>query len=181
LFAWQIVSRSEWLEARTDLLAKEKAAVRANDAFRAQLRDDFPMVKIDKEYTFDGPNGKVALADLFDDRKQLIVYHFMLAPEDEAGCPGCSFLADNLPSSLTHLNSRNTTLVLVSRAPLEKIESFKKRMGWNYPWFSSFGTDFNYDFHVTMDEDVAPLSYNCMYSFSLRCSKLWAPTSQQNS
>ena len=95
----------------------------------------------------------------------LIQLKQMLTPWSSAGCSGCSFLADNLPSSLTHLNSRGTTLVLVSRAPLEKIESFKKRMGWNYDWYSSFGTDFNYDFHVTMDEDVAPVTYNCKYLF----------------
>jgi len=118
------------------------------------------MVKIEKEYTFEGVNGKATLSELFDSRKQLIVYHFMLGPDDEAGCPGCSFLADNLPSNLSHLNSRNTTLVLVSRAPLDKIEKFKKRMGWNYPWFSSFGSDFNYDFNVSLDDTVAPAVYN---------------------
>lgn len=118
------------------------------------------MVKVDKEYTFDGPNGKVTLADLFAGRRQLIVHHFMFAPENEAGCEGCSFQADNLPSSLSHLHSRETTLVLVSRAPLAKIEKFKSRMGWNYPWYSSFGTAFNYDFHVTNDEAMAPVQYN---------------------
>lgn len=119
-----------------------------------------PMVKIDKEYTFDGPNGKVTFADLFDGRKQLIIYHFMFAPEDEVGCDGCSFQADNLPSSLSHLHARETTLVLVSRAPLAKVEKFKARMGWAFPWYSSFGTDFNYDFHVTNDETVTPVQYN---------------------
>lgn len=118
------------------------------------------MVKIDKEYTFDGPNSKVTFADLFDGRKQLIIYHFMFAPEDEVGCDGCSFQADNLPSSLSHLHARETTLVLVSRAPLAKVEKFKARMGWAFPWYSSFGTDFNYDFHVTNDETVTPVQYN---------------------
>lgn len=118
------------------------------------------MVKIDKEYTFEGPNGKVTLADLFEGRKQLIVHHFMFAPENEVGCEGCSFQADNHPFSLAHLHARETTLVIVSRAPLAKIDKFKARMGWPYPWFSSFGTDFNYDFHVTNDEAVAPVQYN---------------------
>jgi len=133
--------------------------MRANDALNAQLRE-FPMVKIDKEYTFDGPIGKVKLEDLFEGRKQLIVYHFMLAPEDKAGCTGCSFLADNFPKTLTHLNSRDTTLALVSRAPLANIEKFKTRMEWGYHWYFSFESDFNYDFNVTMDEAVAPVQYN---------------------
>ena len=140
-------------------MVKEKAAVRANDELASQLRD-LPMVKILKEYTFDGPNGKVTLDDLFDGRKQLIVYHFMFAPEDEVGCEGCSFMADNLPSAISHLRARETTLVLVSRAPRAKIEKFKSRMGWSHLWYSSLGTDFNYDFHVTNDEGVAPVQYN---------------------
>jgi len=155
----KVVSPAEWLTARKALLVQEKAALRADDKLNAQLRD-FPMVKLDKNYTFSGPNGSVTLADLFEGRKQLIVYHFMLDPKDEVGCHGCSFLADNLPTHAGHLNSRNTTLVLVSRAPYEKIAKFKERMGWPFPWFSSYGTDFNYDFHVTQDEDVAPVLYN---------------------
>lgn len=118
------------------------------------------MVKLNKQYTFDGPDGKITLSDLFEGRKQLIVYHFMLGPDDTAGCEGCSFLVDNLPSSLAHLKSRDTSLVLVSRAPLEKIESFKKRMGWTFPWFSSSESDFNYDFHVTLDGSFASTQYN---------------------
>ena len=156
----QVVSKDEWVTARKALLVKEKAAVRASDELHAQLQNELPMVKVDKEYTFEGLNGKVTLPELFDGRKQLIVYHFMLGPDDEAGCSGCSFVADNLPSSLAHLHSKDTTLVLISRAPLAKIEGFKKRMGWNYPWFSSFGSDFNYDFHVSLDEEVAPAEYN---------------------
>ncbi|KAE8451269.1 hypothetical protein EG329_004434 [Mollisiaceae sp. DMI_Dod_QoI] len=155
----KIVSQEEWLAARKDLLEKEKAATRASDAFNATYRD-FPMLKLDKEYTFDGPNGKVTLPDLFDGRKQLIVYHFMLGPDDNAGCTGCSFLTDNLPSSLTHLNTRNTTLVLVSRAPLAKIKEFQDRMGWRFPWYSSFDSIFNYDFHVSLDGNIAPTEYN---------------------
>lgn len=106
------------------------------------------MVKLNKEYSFNGPNGKVKLADLFEGRKQLILYHFMLAPEDKAGCTGCSFVVDNLPSSLTHLHSRDTTLALVSRAPFPSIEKFKTRMGWSFPWYSVFGSEFNSDFKV---------------------------------
>jgi len=113
------------------------------------------MVKIDKDYTFENPSGKFTLADLFQGRKQLIVYHFMLGPDDEAGCHGCSFTADNLPSSSTHLNGADTTLVFISRAPVAKIEQYKKRMGWDFPWYSSFGTDFNWDYNVSLDEAVA--------------------------
>ncbi|KAH9222841.1 hypothetical protein DL95DRAFT_518372 [Leptodontidium sp. 2 PMI_412] len=156
----KVVSQEQWLTARKELLEKEKAATRAAAEFKSQLQKDFPMVKLSKEYTLEGPNSKATLSELFAGRKQLVVYHFMLAPDDESGCEGCSFLADNLPSSLEHLNSRDTTLVLVSRAPIAKIEKFKKRMGWNYPWYSSFGSDFNYDFHVTLDESVAPVEYN---------------------
>ncbi|PMD48908.1 DUF899-domain-containing protein [Hyaloscypha variabilis F] len=155
----QVVSETEWTKARKALLIKEKAHTRANDALTAELRS-LPMVKIEKEYTFDGPNGKVTLADLFDGRKQLIVHHFMFGPENEVGCEGCSFMADNMPSHPSHLKARETTMVMVSRAPLAKIQAFQKRMGWKYPWYSSFGTDFNYDFHVTNDEAVAPVQYN---------------------
>ena len=124
------------MTARKELLVKEKAAVRAQASFNDQLRD-FPIVKIDKEYTFESLDGKsVTLSELFQGRKQLLVYHFMLGPEDDAGCSGCSFLADNLPSSLAHLHAANTTLVLVSRAPVAKIEAFQKRMGWDFPWYS---------------------------------------------
>ncbi|KAH8819845.1 hypothetical protein F5884DRAFT_761990 [Xylogone sp. PMI_703] len=155
----KVASQEEWIEARKELLVKEKSAVRANDELAAQLRD-LPMMRVDKEYSFDTLSGKKSLADLFDGRKQLIVYHFMFDPEKDAGCNGCSFLTDNLPSSLAHLQARNTTLVLVSRAPIEKIEKFKSRMGWSYPWYSSFGSSFNYDFHVTNDEAIAPVQYN---------------------
>ncbi|PVH86874.1 DUF899-domain-containing protein [Cadophora sp. DSE1049] len=160
----KVVSQEEWLKARKDLLEKEKAATRAAAEFRAQLQNDFPMVKLDKEYTFEGPSGKATLSKLFGGRKQLVVYHFMLAPEQESACEGCCFMADNFPSSLEHLNSRDTTLVVVSRAPIANIEKFKKRMGWNFPWYSSFESEFNYDFHVTLDESIAPVEYNYMKS-----------------
>ena len=124
----------------------------------AKLRD-LPMVLVPKTYTFTGPNGEVTLSDLFAGRHQLIVYHFMLGPDDEEGCSGCSFLADHIPN-LSHLKHRDTTFVVVSRAPFEKITAFKKRMGWTFPWYSSAGSDFNYDLHVTLDENVAPAMYN---------------------
>ncbi|KAH8590010.1 hypothetical protein B0O99DRAFT_692038 [Bisporella sp. PMI_857] len=150
-----VVSRDEWLKARKDLLIKEKAATRAQDALDAELRG-LPMVKLENDYKFDGPNGQVGLADLFDGRKQLVVYHFMLGPGDTAPCTGCAFLADNLPANLSHLKSRKTSLVLISRAPFAVIEKVKKKMGWEIPWYSSLGSDFNYDFHVTLDESIAP-------------------------
>jgi len=118
------------------------------------------MVRVTKTYNFTGPNGTVPLSDLFEKNKQLIVYHFMLSPGGKGLCTGCSFQADNFPKELVHLNARGVTLVMVSRAPWEEISAFKERMGWNIPWYSSFGSDFNYDFHVTMDEEVAPLQYN---------------------
>jgi predicted dithiol-disulfide oxidoreductase (DUF899 family) len=146
----KIVSRAEWLSARKELLAREKELTRDRDLVNAERRR-LPMVRIEKGYIFDGPDGKVCLLDLFGERCQLIVYHFMFDPSWEEGCPSCSFLVDNI-GHLSHLNARKTSLALVSRAPLAKIEPFKKRMGWTFPWYSSFGSDFNYDFHVTMDE-----------------------------
>jgi predicted dithiol-disulfide oxidoreductase (DUF899 family) len=156
----KVVSPEEWIAARKDLLLKEKELTRATDALSAQLRE-LPMVKVTKQYTFEGPDGKASLSllDLFNGRKQLIIYHFMLGPDMEQGCSGCSFFADHVPD-LSHLQSRNTSFVAVSRAPIAKIEAFKKRMGWTFPWYSSFGTDFNYDFHATQDESIAPIEYN---------------------
>lgn len=152
-------THEEWVAARKTLLEKEKEYTKAGEALGQQLRA-LPHVKIGNEYSFDGPDGKVSLLGLFDGRKQLIIYHFMLGPDDTQGCVGCSFVADNLPPYLQHLNSRDTTFVMVSRAPLEKIEAYKKRMGWTMPWYSSFGTDFNYHFHATNDEAVAPVMSN---------------------
>jgi uncharacterized protein (TIGR02246 family) len=153
-----VVSRAEWLGARRALLAKEKEFTRERDAVNVERRR-LPMVRLDKDYVFDGPHGQAGLLDLFEGRQQLIVYHFMFDPSWDAGCPSCSFLADNV-GHLAHLHARNTTLALVSRAPLEKIEAYSRRMGWSVPWYSSFGSDFNYDFHVTLDERVAPIEYN---------------------
>ncbi|MEV4754070.1 DUF899 domain-containing protein [Micromonospora sp. NPDC049559] len=154
----QVTSREEWLRARLELLAQEKAAMRAQDAVAARRRE-LPRVRIDKDYVFEGPDGKVRLADLFEGRPQLIVYHFMFHPEWEDGCPSCSFTIDSL-GRLEHLNGLNTSFVMVSRAPLEKIERYRTRMGWTATWVSSAGSDFNFDFHVTNDESVAPIYYN---------------------
>jgi len=151
----QVVSRDEWLTARAELLVKEKEATRARDRLNAQRRR-LPMVKMDKQYLFDGPDGQVELADLFDGRRQLIIYHFMFDPSWEDGCPSCTYLVDNLPSNLARIRASDTSLVLVSRAPLAKLESYKQRMNWTVPWFSSFRSDFNYDFGVTNDEGEMP-------------------------
>jgi predicted dithiol-disulfide oxidoreductase (DUF899 family) len=145
-----VVSREEWRAARERLLAKEKEATRALDALSAERRR-LPMVQIDKPYEFEGAAGKVGLLDLFEGRRQLIIYHFMLGPDAKQGCAGCSMVVDNMGNP-AHLNARDTTLALVSRAPLPKLETFKRRMGWTIPWYSSFGSDFNYDFGVTRGE-----------------------------
>lgn len=154
----RIVSRPEWLAARKQLLAEEKAFTRARDALNRQRRE-LPMVEIDKDYAFEGPAGDVGLVDLFEGRRQLIIYHFMFHRDRGEGCSGCSYLVDNV-GRLEHLHARATTLALVSRAPLAELEPFKARMGWTLPWYSSFGGDFNYDFHATTDEAVAPVEYN---------------------
>lgn len=154
----RVATREEWLAARKALLAKEKELTRLRDAVNAERRR-LPMVHIEKTYAFDGPNGKARLVNLFEGRRQLLVYHFMFGPDRDEGCPSCSFVVDNI-GHLAHLHARDTTLVLVSRAPLDKITRFKTRMGWTIPWYSSFGSDFNYDFHATLDEGVAPVEYN---------------------
>src|SRR5215469_18432957 len=162
----RVVAPEEWLAARKDLLAQEKEATRAKDAVNAARRA-LPMTEVTKEYTFTGQGGQASLADLFDGRRQLITYHFMWRheqsgfPGEDQGCPTCSFLVDGIGiGQLSHLDACDTTLVLVSRAPIASIERFKKRMGWQLPWYSSAGSDFNYDFHVSFDEDKAPLEYN---------------------
>jgi predicted dithiol-disulfide oxidoreductase (DUF899 family) len=150
-----VVSQAEWQAARDKLLVKEKAATHARDALAAERRR-LPMVRIDKEYVFEGPNGKASLLDLFDGRRQLLLYHFMFGPGASgwptAGCPGCSMVVDNMGNPAAHLHARDTSLVLVSIAPLPQIEAYRKRMGWSLPWFSSSGTDFNKDFGVTTDK-----------------------------
>jgi predicted dithiol-disulfide oxidoreductase (DUF899 family) len=156
----KIVARDEWLATRTQLLVKEKDLTHQRDALNAERRD-LPMVEIEKDYAFDGPTGSVRLIDLFEGRPQLIVYHFMFHPEWEDGCPSCTAGTDELsPGFLDHLHTRDTSYAMVSRAPLEKLEAWKAKKGWNLPWYSSFGTDFNYDFGVTIDASGGFDEYN---------------------
>mgnify|MGYP001178167776 CR=1 FL=1 len=143
-----VISREEWLEQRRTLLALEKEETRLRDRVRA-ARQALPWVKVEKEYVFDTPTGRRPLADLFDGRSQLMIYHFMFGPDWDAGCPGCSFMSDHMDGALPHLNNHDVTYVAVSRAPLDKIKAYKKRMGWRFPWVSSYGSDFNFDFHVS--------------------------------
>ena len=144
----KIVSQDEWLAARKAHLADEKTFTRARDEL-SRKRRELPWVKVDKAYVFDGPNGKQTLADLFGKNSQLIVYHFMLGPDWEAGCPSCSLLADHFDGAVIHLAQRDVTFLVASRAPLPQIEAFRRRMGWHFKWVSSFGSDFNYDYQVS--------------------------------
>ena len=156
----QIVGRDEWLATRKELLAREKEMTRARDALNT-VRRELPMVAVEENYIFDGPEGLVGLRELFDGRRQLIVQHFMFDPEWEDGCPSCTAAADEISDGLlAHLHARDTTLVVVSRAPLAKIERYKAKRGWTFPWYSSYGSSFNYDFHVTIDASVAPVMFN---------------------
>jgi predicted dithiol-disulfide oxidoreductase (DUF899 family) len=147
-----IVSREEWLEARKALLAQEKEELRLRDAVNA-ARAALPWVRIEKDYVFDTPGGRKSLAELFDGRSQLLVYHFMLGPDWSEGCPRCSFIADHIGQTLAHLNNHDVTWTAVSRAPLARIEQYKARMGWGFPWASSHGGDFNHDFHVSFTQE----------------------------
>ncbi len=156
----EVVSPEQWRAARVELLAEEKAMTRARDRLSAKRRR-LPMVEVHKPYVFDGPDGDASLLDLFDGRRQLIVVHFMFNPAWQDGCPSCSASADEISDGFVrHLNARDTTLAHVSRAPFDKLEDYKRRKGWTLRWYSSFASDFNYDFHVTMDESTAPLEYN---------------------
>ena len=137
---------------------KEKEFNRQRDALSAERRK-LPMVAIEKGYAFQGPEGRRTLAELFEGQRQLLVYHFMFEPDHDEGCPACSFVADNFASGLVHLAARDTAFAVISRAPLDKIDRFKKRMGWTFPWLSSFGTDFNYDFGVTLDKKHAEYNF----------------------
>lgn len=148
----RIVSQAEWLAARQAFLAAEKKFTAARDELSRQRRT-LPWVRVDKPYTFDGPAGNVTLADLFEGRSQLIVYHFMLGPGWEEGCKSCSFLADHFDGAIQHLAQRDVTMLAVSRAPWPQIEKFKNRMGWRFKWVSSFRNDFNRDFHVSFTKD----------------------------
>jgi predicted dithiol-disulfide oxidoreductase (DUF899 family) len=158
----EIVSEAEWLIARKDLLTREKEFTRQRDALSAARRQ-LPMVKIDKQYVFEGPEGKETLADLFGGRSQLIVYHFMFGPDWEEGCKSCSYLADHFDGANWHLAHRDVSFVAISRAPLSKLESYKKRMGWRFKWLSSEGNHFNFDYHVSFtkeDEKKNKVYYN---------------------
>ena len=148
----QVVSQAEWLAARKQLLAKEKEFTKLRDELSRERRE-LPWEKVEKQYAFQGPKGKETLAQLFDGRSQLIVYHFMLGPGWKEGCPSCSFLADHFNPSVVHLAQRDVTFVAVSRAPLPEIEVFKKRMGWGFKWVSSSGSDFNFDYRVSFTKD----------------------------
>lgn len=144
----RVVSKEQWLEARRALLAEEKAFTRQRDALNAKRRD-LPWVKVDKSYSFDTPDGKQTLADLFGKRSQLLVYHFMYGPDWEQGCPTCSFWADNFEGIDVHLAHRDMSFVAISRAPLDKLQAYQKRMGWRFKWVSSHDSDFNWDFRVS--------------------------------
>lgn len=148
----QIVSRDEWITARKAHLAREKEFTRQRDRLSAERRQ-LPWVRVDRVYSFDGPDGRETLADLFAGRSQLIVYHFMFGPVWQEGCKSCSYLADHFDGSIVHLAQRDVTLVAVSRAPLPEIEAFKRRMGWRFRWVSSNGNDFNRDYHVSFTAD----------------------------
>jgi predicted dithiol-disulfide oxidoreductase (DUF899 family) len=147
-----VVSESEWLAARKELLAKEREFTHLRDELSRERRA-LPWVKVEKDYQFDTPVGKKSLADLFQGRSQLIVYHFMFAPGWTEGCKSCSYLSDHFDGMTIHLAHRDVTLMAISRAPIAEIDTFKKRMGWRFPWASSFGTDFNYDYHVSFTDD----------------------------
>lgn len=154
----KVAAEGEWLAARLKLLEDEKELTKQMDRVNAERRR-LPMVKVEKDYLFDTPSGKKSLLDLFEGRKQLLIYHFMFEPDAETGCMGCTGYVDAL-GDLSMLNERNTTMKIVSRAPLPKLEAYKAKRGWSVDWVSSFGSDFNYDYHATLDEAVAPVEYN---------------------
>jgi predicted dithiol-disulfide oxidoreductase (DUF899 family) len=150
----KVLSHPEWLNARKEFLAKEKEFTKMRDEL-SRKRRELPWEKVEKSYTFEGPNGKETLSDLFGKKSQLLVYHFMFAPEWNEGCPSCSFWADNFNPNVVHLNQRDVSFAAISRAPIAKIESFKKRMGWNFKWLSSGTNDFNYDYYVSFTPEEA--------------------------
>lgn len=153
-----VVSRAEWLVARKQLLVAEKASTRQRDELSAKRRR-LPMVRIEEDYVFEGPEGNAHLLDLFAGRRQLILHHFMFDPSQEDGCPSCTFFEDDL-GRVSHLHDRDTSYVVVARAPFPKLERYRQQRGWTVPWYSSCGSHFNYDFHVTLDADIAPVEYN---------------------
>jgi predicted dithiol-disulfide oxidoreductase (DUF899 family) len=148
----KVVSREEWTAARKELLHEEKEFTRLRDEL-SQRRRDLPWVRVDKQYTFEGPNGRETLPQLFDGRSQLVVYHFMFGPDWEAPCKSCSFWADNFERNVVHLQNRDVTMIAVSRAPFDRLEAFKRRLGWTFRWVSSAGSDFNYDYQVSFTPD----------------------------
>ena len=148
----EVVSQEKWIEARKELLAKEKELTRQHDEI-SRLRRELPWTKVEKKYVFEGPDGQETLGSLFGGRSQLIIYHFMLGPAWQEGCKSCSFLADHIDGSLAHLAHRDVTLAVVSRATLPEIDAFKKRMGWHFPWVSSHNSDFNFDYGVSFTKD----------------------------
>ena len=155
-----VATRDEWLKARTDLLRKEKDLTKKRDRLNTARRK-LPMVEVDKDYRFQGPDGEVSLLDMFEARQQLMIYHFMFDPDWDEGCSSCTAGTEEISDGfLDHLHTRDTTYAMVSRAPLEKLEAWKAKHGWHIPWYSSFGTDFNYDFGVTIDESRGSDSYN---------------------
>jgi predicted dithiol-disulfide oxidoreductase (DUF899 family) len=154
----RVVSHEQWVTERVAFMAKEKEFTRLRDELSRQRRE-LPWERVTKSYVFDGPRGKETLAELFEHRSQLVVYHFMFDPAWDEGCKSCSFVADHFAGALVHLAARDTSFAVISRAPLKKIELFKQRMGWSFPWLSSFGTEFNYDFHVTTDESHTEYNY----------------------
>jgi predicted dithiol-disulfide oxidoreductase (DUF899 family) len=159
-----VVGHDEWLEARKELLAKEKEFTRARDELTKQ-RQALPWEAVEKQYVFEGPNGKETLAELFESRSQLLVYHFMFDPEDDVGCPICSFWADNFDPIVLHLKARDVTMIAISRAPFAKIAPYKERMGWSFKWVSSFENDFNYDYGVSFrpeQRDEAVFNYETL-------------------
>lgn len=162
----QVVSRADWLIARSALLAEEKQLTRLSDAVSAK-RQALPWVKVEMDYLFDSPNGRVSLSDLFGTKKQLVIQHFMLGSGWEEGCPSCSFMADHTDAMLPHLAARDVTMIAVSRAPIAEIQSFKQRMGWRFGWVSSHGSDFNHDFHVSFKEEEVN-SGRVNYNFTIQ-------------
>jgi predicted dithiol-disulfide oxidoreductase (DUF899 family) len=169
----RIVSSAEWLAARRELLAKEKELTRRRDALSAELRA-LPMVRVDKPYVFEGPAGRETMRGLFGARRQLLTYHFMFDPAWDEGCKSCSCFADQFAGSVVHLAAKDARLVVVSRAPIAKIEAFRKRMGWTFHWVSSGEGDFNYDFQATIDEDRGSSEYNFASTKELLATgKIW--------
>ncbi|MDQ6597699.1 DUF899 domain-containing protein [Bacillus salipaludis] len=162
----KVLPRNEWIEARKELLQKEKEFTKLRDELTQQRRN-LPWEAVSKSYTFEGPNGNYSLADLFDGKSQLIVYHFMFNPSWDQGCKHCSFWSDHYSGMIPHLNHRDVSFVCLSRAPLEKLEAFKKRMGWTFPWYSSGNTDFNYDFQASFTEQEVE-DKRAFYNYTLQ-------------